>query len=98
MKDKKRIEILLKVIQRIFGKNPEIQKLIDRSMIDICKEVGVSPEQIFFVFLCCWLYRNGLSKQLMKILVFIFSGDKNKIDNNAEFCRCLFFDTGILRV
>ena len=49
MKDKKRIETLLKVIERVFIKNPHTQKLVDESVIDICKE-GVSPEHVFFVF------------------------------------------------
>ena len=58
----KKIETLLKIIERVYTKNPGMQKLIDQSMIDVCKEEGVSPEQVFFVFafLCCWLYRNGL--------------------------------------
>ena len=79
MKDKKKIEILLKVIERVYTKNPGTQNLIDESMIDICKE-GVSSEQVFFVFLCYWFYRYGLSKhkfftcklQLMKIVGFVF--------------------------
>ena len=60
MKDKKKIEILLKVIERVYTKNPGMQNLIDESMIDIFK--GVSSEQVFFVFLCYWFYRYGLSK------------------------------------
>ena len=46
MKDKKKIEILLQVIKRVYTKNLGTQKLIDKSMIDICKEV-VPPEQAF---------------------------------------------------
>ena len=49
MKDKKRIEILLKVIERVYSKNPGMQTMIDESVIDICKEEGVSPEQVFFL-------------------------------------------------
>ena len=48
MKDKKRIEILLKVTERVYSKNPG-KTLIDESMIDICKEV-VPFEQVFFCF------------------------------------------------
>ena len=44
MKDRKKIEILLKVIARVYTKSPGMQKLIDRSMKDICKEEGVSLE------------------------------------------------------
>ena len=53
MKDKKKIDILLKVIERLYTKNHGMQKLIDESMIDICRKEGASPEQLFFVFLCC---------------------------------------------
>ena len=53
MKDKKRIEIPLKVIERIYSKSPGMQTLIEESMIDICKEKSVSLEQVFFAFL--WL-------------------------------------------
>ena len=62
MKDKKKVEILLKVIERVYTKSPEKQKLIDESMIDLCKEEIVIRKGIFFTFLCCWLYRYGLSK------------------------------------
>ena len=63
-----------------------MQTLVDKSMIDVCKEEGVSHEQVFFAFLWCWLYRYGLSKyklfvregQLMKMLGFSFSGDQEK--------------------
>ena len=51
MKDKKRIEIHLKVIERIYNKNTGIQKLMHKSMIDVCKEEGVSPKQVFPILL-----------------------------------------------
>ena len=38
MKDKKKIEILFTINERIFSKNPEMQKLINESMIDVCKD------------------------------------------------------------
>ena len=100
MKDKKKIEILSKVIERVYNKNPGIQKLIYESMLDICKEEGRSPEQVcIFAFLCFWLSRYGLSKhnffvckgQLMKILEFVFTGDQNK--NQLEL-----FSAGFLKV
>ena len=50
MKYKKGIEILLKVIGRVYSKNPGMQTLIDKSMIDTCKQEGASPEQDFFLF------------------------------------------------
>ena len=50
MKDKKKHKILQKVIQRIYDKNPEMQEVIDASMIEVCTEESVSPEQVFFYF------------------------------------------------
>ena len=48
MKDKKRIEILLKAIERIYINSPGIQTLLDKSVIDICKEESVPSEKAFF--------------------------------------------------
>ena len=72
MKDKKRIEILLKVIERIYSKSPGMQTLIDESMIDICKEEGASTEQVFFAFCfaVCFI--------VMGYLNIIFFGDQEK--------------------
>ena len=75
-----KVEVLLKVIETVYTKNPGMQKLIDKSMMDICKEEGVSTEQVIFAGLCCWFYRYELSKhkffvcerQLMKIQGFYF--------------------------
>ena len=50
MKDNKRVKVLLKVIQRIYDKNPEIQEVINVPMIKVCAEEGVPPEQVFFYF------------------------------------------------
>ena len=78
-----------------------MEKVIDESMIDICKE-GASTELFLFCFflLCCWQtkHRYGLTKnflcvrrQLKKILKFLFSDDQKK--------RYLeIFDAVILRV
>ena len=60
-KDKKRIDILLKIVERSYSKSPGMQTLTDESMIDICKGEGVFPEQVFFAFLYCLPYRYGLS-------------------------------------
>ena len=49
MKDNKRVKVLLKVIKRIYHQNPEMQKVIDASMVEVCAEEGVSPEQLFFI-------------------------------------------------
>ena len=50
MKDKKKIKILLKSIERVYSKNPGIQALIDESIIDVCKVEGVLREQVFLLF------------------------------------------------
>ena len=48
MKDKKEIEVLLKVIERLISKNPEIQKFIDKSiMLHVKKRFSLFL--IFFV-------------------------------------------------
>ena len=78
MKDKvknesnKRVKVLLKFIQKNCDKNPEVQEMIDASMIEVCAEEGVSPEQIFFIllFLCCCRYHNGYSRKKIKTRVF----------------------------
>ena len=49
MKDKKRIEILLKFIKKNYDKNPDLQRLIKSSMVEICAEEGMSLQQVFFV-------------------------------------------------
>ena len=50
MKDKKkRIKVLLKVIESIYDKNPEMQDEIDASMVEVAPEEGVSPELVFFI-------------------------------------------------
>ena len=53
-----------------------MQTLIDKSMLFICEEEGVSPEQVFFVFLCCLLYHYGLSERKSFVVI------KNKITYN----------------
>ena len=50
MKHNKRAKVLLKVIQRIYDKNPEIQEVIDALMIEVCAVEGVSPEQVILYF------------------------------------------------
>ena len=60
MKDNRRAKGLIKVIQRIYDKNPEMRQVY-ALMIEVCTEEGVSPEQVFFIllFLYCCLYHNG---------------------------------------
>ena len=42
MKDKKELKLLLKVIQRIYDKNPKMQEVTDALMIEVCAEEGTS--------------------------------------------------------
>ena len=70
MKDNKRDKVLLKVIQRIYDKNPEIQEVVEASMIEVCAEESVSPEHVFFYFaflFCICFYHNGYCAILEKI-------------------------------
>lgn len=46
---KKRIKMLLKVIESIYDKNPEMQDEIDASMVEVAPKEGVSPELVFFI-------------------------------------------------
>ena len=76
----KKTEVLLKVIQRVYDKNPGMQKVIDALMKEVCAEEGVSPEYVCFILLLSLCCHNGYSrkkskqdcrrnkKQLMKIL------------------------------
>ena len=38
MKDKKRIEVLLKVIKRIYSQTQEMQEMIAMPMVEVCTE------------------------------------------------------------
>ena len=50
MKDKKRFEILLKVIKKVYDENPELQKFIDTLIVKVWAEESVSPKQVCFYF------------------------------------------------
>ena len=50
MKDNKRVKVSLNAIQRTYDKNPEIQEMIDASMIEVYTEHGASPEKEIFIF------------------------------------------------
>lgn len=66
LKDKKKLEFLIKVLQRIYEKNPGMEDVIDASVIEVCAEEAISPEQVIFIllFLCCYLYHNGYSRKI----------------------------------
>ena len=93
MKDKKRIKILLEVIERTYSKNQGIQTQIDESMMDICKEKSASSKQVFlllfavgFIFMG-YINTNFLCGKDSLFLVVI------KKEDHAEF-----FDARILKV
>ena len=46
------------MIQRISDKNPEIQELIDRLMIEVCTEKGIASEQVFIIMTILETNRN----------------------------------------
>ena len=93
MKDKKRIEILLNVIGRVYSKNPGIQTLIDESMRDICNEEGVSPEQLFLLFFAVNFIVMGYRK-----IHFLCAKDSLFLVVIKEKNHAEFFNAGILRV
>ena len=47
MNDKKRILILLKILDQIQQDNEEASSGIEKSISTICKEEGISLEQVF---------------------------------------------------
>ena len=50
MKEKKRLETLLKAIERIYHQNAEIQEVIAASMVDACANDNVFLKQVIFYF------------------------------------------------
>ena len=49
MNDKKRILTLLKILDQIKQDNEEASSGIERSISTICKEQGISFEQVFYI-------------------------------------------------
>ena len=69
MKDNKTAKILLKVIQRICNKNPEIQEVIEASMKYALMKVYLLNRYIFlfcFFFAVVFVIMNILEKNLKK--------------------------------
>ena len=48
MNDKKRILILLKILDQIQNDNEDARNCIENSITAICKEEGISFEQVFY--------------------------------------------------
>ena len=55
MNDKKRILILLKILDQILQDNQDAKKCIEKSITTVSIEEGISFEQLFymFCFYCC---------------------------------------------
>ena len=56
MNNKRRILILLKVLDQIQQDNKDARNRIEKSIAAICKEESISFEQVFYIlffFLCC---------------------------------------------
>ena len=56
MCDKKVIFILLKILNQIRQENEETMNGIERSITTICKEEGISSEQVFYFILFIHLF------------------------------------------
>ena len=51
MNDKKRILVLLKILDQIQQDNEDARNGIEKSISTICKEEGISFEQVFYILL-----------------------------------------------
>ena len=49
MNDKRRILILLNILDKIQQDNEDVKNHIDKSIETICKEEGISFEQVFYI-------------------------------------------------
>ena len=49
MNDKKKILILLKILDQIQQDNEDVRNDIEKSIATICKEEGISFEQVFYI-------------------------------------------------
>ena len=55
MNNKKRGEILLKVIKHIYEQHLDKRNIIDSLLVDVGREENVSPEKFFFCFFAALL-------------------------------------------
>ena len=53
MKDDKKLEVLLKIILRTYGKNPGMQQVLEAWMIEVRAKKDMPPEQVFFILQQC---------------------------------------------
>ena len=62
MNDEKRILILLKILDQIQQDNQDAKNYIKKSLTAICKEEGISFEQVFYI-LFLLLYLSSAFKE-----------------------------------
>ena len=55
MNDKKRILILLKILDQIQQDSQDAKNCIEKSITTICTEEGISFEQVFYIFYILFL-------------------------------------------
>ena len=55
MNDKKRILILLKILDQIQQDNQDAKNCIEKSITTICTEKSISFEQVFYIFYILFL-------------------------------------------
>ena len=55
MNDKKRILILLKILDQIQQDNQDAKNCIEKSITTICTEESISFEQVFYIFYILFL-------------------------------------------
>ena len=63
MNNKKRGEILLKVIKHIYEQHLDKRDIIDSLLVDVGREENVSPEKFFFLLFCCFIIIMDSSRE-----------------------------------
>ena len=51
MKNKNGSEVVLKIIKLLYQQDPDMHESIYSLMIDVCREINVSPDKVFFILL-----------------------------------------------
>ena len=64
MKDNKKVKVLLKVMQRIYDENSEMQEMISVVMIEVYTEELLYSEHVFSLFCFVFIIMAILEKNL----------------------------------
>ena len=71
MKDNKKVKVLLKVMQRIYDENSEMQEVISVVMIEVYIEERLYSEHVFslfcFVFIIMAILEKNLNRSVQDI-------------------------------